>query len=93
MDNYDIMAGSCPNCVVADKEIEALEDRLDAADRETVAWFDIERVKLTAADALATAAEDFEEAFEGSELIDDLVIRRYEALIAALRKYREADNG
>ena len=46
--------------------------------------------RLTAADALAKAAEGFEEAFEDGGLIDDLVVSRYDALIASLRKYREA---
>ena len=48
------------------------------------------RARLAAADALATAAEGFEEAFEDGGLIDDLVVSRYDALIASLRKYREA---
>lgn len=85
MDNYDVMAGSCPSCEAADREIDALESRLDAADRETLATFDIERAKLTAADALATKADKLLEHIEmgwshGEECI---------ALDVALREYRE----
>ena len=59
MDNYDVMAGSCPKCEAADREIDKLTDRLDAADRETLAAFDVDRARRTAADALAELAELF----------------------------------
>ena len=59
MDNYDVMAGGCENCEAADREIDKLTDRLDAADRETLAAFDMDRARLTAAAALAELAELF----------------------------------
>ena len=58
MDNYDVMAGGCENCEAADREIDKLTDRLDAADRETLAAFDMDRARRTAADALFAASQD-----------------------------------
>ena len=97
MDNYDIMAESCPNCVAAEREIDILESRLDAADREMLATLDIDRARLTAADALAAAAKPFTVLLiDGNS--DDVDVAPWnfiragnvQALIVALRKYREA---
>ena len=88
MDNYDVMAGSCPSCEAADREIDKLEARLDAADRETLATFDVDRARHTAAAALAEKAEKLLEHIEmgwshGEECI---------ALDIALSEYREVSN-
>ena len=82
----------------ADKEIDILESRLDAADRETLAAFDIERTKLDAADALADAGDKVENVLEVL-LVREIWEARPAALAvatealrelgAALREYRE----
>ena len=103
MDNFYV----CPRCEAADREIDKLEARLDAADRETLATFVVDRARLDAADALATevspAIEIVKAACVYIRMIgtggerDERVIKALRTisgdLHTALRKYREASDG
>ena len=92
MDNFYV----CPRCEAADREIDALGSQLDAADREMLAAFDVDRARRTAADALADAAKPFTVLLiDGNS--DDVDVAPWnfiragnvQALIVALREYRE----
>jgi len=77
MDNYDVMAGSCPNCVAADKEIEALQTRFTAAD----ALF---KASKDAAKFVAKYVADAENSTLGQRALDRLE--------KAMREYEEVAN-
>jgi len=57
VDNFYV----CPRCAAADALNDQMESRLDAADRETLAAWDVDRGGLSAAaDALAAALKEVE---------------------------------
>ena len=100
MDNYDVM--SCPNCEAADREIDKLEARLDAADQETLAAWEIDRARLTAADALAEAMEPLSHFLDTFKNVEDnlalwfysdgkevVTVGDFRRVVEALREYRE----